>query len=157
MAMHDPLNKMVMEEIGLTIDKNKVVIDQDTRQPIIIKDKVMKYSSKNIVPVRRDEQVFDPAANKSQMAFAFDYFVSKLESEGEPVDMYYDIHDGSAMEVKKNGEVLQTEDYNNDQLRYIDMMRRLNGSSPEDIKSMDDKTKKSQVKRKKKPKVDFNK
>ena len=33
MAMHDPLNKMVMEEIGLTINKDKVVIDQDTRQP----------------------------------------------------------------------------------------------------------------------------
>ena len=157
MAMHDPLNKMVMEEIGLTINRDKVVIDQDTRQPLIIKDKMMKYSSKNIVPVRKDEQVFDPATNKGQMAFAFDYFMNKLELEGEPIDMYYDIHDGSAMEVKKDGRVLQTNDYNKEQLRYIDMMRQLNGSSADDIKSMDDKTKKNPTRRKKKPKVDFNK
>lgn len=157
MAMHDPLNKMVMEEIGLTINRDKVVIDQDTRQPLIIKDKMMKYSSKNIVPVRKDEQVFDPATNKGQMAFAFDYFMNKLEAEGEPIDMYYDIHDGSAMEVKKDGRILQTSDYNKEQLRYIDMMRQLNGSSADDIKSMDDKVKKNPTRRKKKPKIDFNK
>ena len=157
MAMHDPINKMVMEEIGLTIDNNKVVIDQDTRQPIMIKEKLMKYSSKVAVPVRKEEQIFDPASNKGQMAMLFDYFINKLEAEGESTDMYYDIHNGSAMEVRKDGGVLQTEDYNNEQLRYIDMMRQLNGSSPEDLKGIDDKTKKKSTRQKRKPKVDFNK
>ena len=40
MSMMNPVNQIIMEEIGLTIDQNYRVIDQDSRQPIIINDKV---------------------------------------------------------------------------------------------------------------------
>ena len=43
MSMMNPVNQIIMEEIGLTIDQNYRVIDKDYRQPIIINDKVLKY------------------------------------------------------------------------------------------------------------------
>lgn len=156
MAMKDPINKLIMQEIGLTTNIEKEVIDEETRLPIVIKDKVLKYSSSVCVPIKKNEMIFDPANNRGQMSILFDYFVNKLETEGTEVDMYYDINDGSAMEVKIQGQTIRTNEYNNDQLRYLDMMRRLNQSDPSDIRDLDDKRKKKQLKSKK-SKVNFNK
>lgn len=152
MAMMNPINALVMQEVGLTT-KNNVVIDEETRAPIIIKDKQLKYSSQHCVPVKRQECIFDPADNKVQMSQIFDYFILKLRSEGHDTDMYYDIHNGSALEVRIDGERLQTSDYNNEQLKFVDMMMQLNGSSPNDVKSLDDKKKSTKISRK--PKLDF--
>lgn len=155
MAMLDPINKVIMQEIGLTIDSSFRVIDQDTRQPIMVNDKVLKYSSNHAVPVRNQEQLFDPIQQRNQMNVLFDYFIGKMESEGTPVDLYYDIHDGSAMEVKSSENTLVSADYNIEQLKYVDIMMQLNGSSADDVKKHDAKNKPVRTTRSKKAKVDF--
>ena len=35
--MNDPINKMMMEEIGLTVDSQSRVMDQDTREYLSLK------------------------------------------------------------------------------------------------------------------------
>lgn len=156
MSMHNPVNKMLLDEIGLTVDANHRVIDQDTRQPVIIKDRYLKYSAYNSVPVHgRQEQVFDPCSNRGQMGFLFEYYVAKLDSEGEPIDMYYETQNGEAIEVKREGECLESGIYNNETLKFVDVIMQLNQSSSiEELHKYDSK-KKPITGRKQREKVNF--
>lgn len=157
--MQNPLNRKLMTEVGLTTDKNSRVIDDENREPLIIKDNYLKYSSQYSVTVKNNEQPFDPMSNKYQMAVVFDHFLGKITEEDIPVTMYNEINNGSAIEVVlDDGKVITTKDYNDDSLKYMDAIMQLNGSSEVDsLKDYDSKKPKSNNKRKEKPKVDFNK
>lgn len=157
--MQNPLNRKLMTEVGLTTDKNNRVIDDENREPLIIKDNYLKYSSQYSVTVKNNEQLFDPMSNKYQMSVVFDHFLGKISEEDTPVTMYNEINNGSAIEVVlDDGKVITTKDYNNDSLKYIDAIMQLNGSSEVDkLKDYDNKKSKTYNKRKEKPKVDFNK
>ena len=156
MSMMNPVNQIIMEEIGLTIDQNYRVIDQDSRQPIMINDKVLKYSQYHCVPVRNQEQLFDPMSQYKQMSILFDYFIDKIgATEGISVDLYYDIHNGTALEAKNSERTITTNDYNSEPLKYVDMMMQLNGSSTSELTGYDIPEKKTNTR--KKAKVDFSK
>lgn len=153
----NPINKIVMEEVGLTTSDNNVVIDEESRAPVLYKGETMKYSAYRCVPVRQGEQAFDPATNQGQMAMIFEYFISKLaEDEFDPVetDIYYSVDDGSSLEIKQDGRFIKTDKYNNEQLKYVDAMRQMNNSPTDDIKKYDSKNK---PRSSKKSKVDFTK
>lgn len=157
--MQNPLNRKLMTEVGLTTDKNSRVIDDENREPLIIKDNYLKYSSQYSVTVKSNEQPFDPMSNKYQMAVVFDHFLGKINEEDIQVTMYNEINNGNAIEViLDDGKVITTKDYNDDSLKYMDAIMQLNGSSEVDsLKEYDSKKPKSNNKRKEKPKVDFNK
>lgn len=157
--MQNPLNRKLMTEVGLTTDKNSRVIDDENREPLIIKDNYLKYSSQYSVTVKSNEQPFDPMSNKYQMAVVFDHFLGKINEEDIQVTMYNEINNGNAIEVVlDDGKVITTKDYNDDSLKYMDAIMQLNGSSEVDsLKEYDSKKPKSNNKRKEKPKVDFNK
>lgn len=143
--------------MGFTIDDSFRVIDQDTRELITVDGRPLKFSSQHFVPVRNNEQVFDPVGQRKQMSIIFDYFISKLEEEGTQVDMYYDVGEqGDALEAKCGLETVTTISYNTDALKYVDMVMQLNGSDPSPIKKYDAKKKPSNNTRRK-PKVDFTK
>lgn len=154
--MQNPLNRTIMIEVGLTTNKDDVVIDEN-REPIICKDNYLKYSSQRSVPVKSNEQPFDPMSNKYQMGVVFDHFLGKLEEDDITVDMYREIHDGNAIEVVLNGgTTITTNDYNDESLKYVDAIMQLNGSS--EVNTLKKYDKKYKPKRRStKPKVDFNK
>lgn len=153
--MQDPLNKMIMQEIGLSVDKQNRVYDQDTRQPILFKDKNMKFSSQHNVALSGNDMVFDPANNKGLMSSLFDYYTQKLEDEeGVYVSGHFEesTEDGKmAVTLMMNNNQIKTNSYTNNSLSYLEAIKRLNGSQDTDLSEYDsDRKQKAPTKRKKK-------
>lgn len=143
--MHDPLNKMIMEEIGLTVDKQNRVYDQDTRQPILFKDKSMKYSSQHSVALSNNDMVFDPANNKGLMGSLFDYYTQKLEDEeGVYVAGHFEESDENgrvAVNMTVDDKQIKTNYYTNNSLSYLEAIKALNGSNDLDLTGYDSERK----------------
>ena len=144
--MKDPINKVIMEEIGLTVDSSNRVMDQDTRALLSYKDKNMKYSSQNSVTLTNKDIVFDPASNKAIMGSLFDHFLTKIEDEeGTYVSLHYEKKNekdnSTALVAIVDGEEITTDYYNNDSLKYVEMMRHLNESVDTDLHNMDSEAK----------------
>ena len=142
--MNDPINKMMMEEIGLTVDSQSRVMDQDTREYLSFKSRQMKFSSQNQVTIGNRDMVFDPASNKNVAANLLDYYANKLQEEGECyVSMYYEKQEDdnkTSLEAKvDNGKVHTTKPYYRDSLKYADMIMQLNGSENVDLSEYDQK------------------
>lgn len=149
--MQDYLNKIVMEEIGLGVDSYQKVIDQDSRDQLKFKDKNIKYSSQNSVVTTKNDIIFDPAENKNLMCSLFDHFTQKIESEeNKYVSMYYDISDntGYAIAAMVDGIRVTSDHYNNESLKYIDIIMKINGTEDVDLKKYDNLIIKNNKKRK---------
>ena len=141
--MDNPLNKIIMNEIGLTVDSQSRVMDQDTREHLQFRSKNMKYSSQNQVTLGNKDMVFDPASNKNVMSSLFDYYANKIQNEedGKYVSMYNEKVDGdkSSLEVRVDGETIISGQYHNDSLKYVDAIMRLNGNKNVDLSDYDKK------------------
>ena len=128
--MKDPVNKLIMDEIGLTVNNKNIIIDQDTRESITYKDKNMKFSSLNSVTLGHSEMIFDPGSNKNLMTSLFGYYADKIENEDEGyVSMYYEkpSSDGkNILEVKTDKGTLRSKSYNNESLLYLDVIQQIN-------------------------------
>jgi len=139
--MHNPLNKIIMYEIGLTVDNHQRVIDQDTREQLKFKDKNIKYSSQNSVVLTKNDIPFDPAETRNLMSSLFDHFARKVEEQDDIyISRYYDITDnekGTALEVIVDGKKITSDFYKNDSLRYLDVIMQINGSKKVDLKQYD--------------------
>lgn len=150
--MQDHINKIIMNEIGLGVDDHQKVIDQDTREILKFKDKNIKYSSQNSVVLTKNDILFDPFEAKNLMNCLFDHFTKKIEQEDSKyVARYYDLssEDGTALEAIVNGEKVTSDYYNNDSLKYLDVIMQLNGSDDINLKQYDteDNTKKKKGRR----------
>lgn len=145
--MRDPLNRIIMEDIGLTVNDNNKIMDQDTREELSYKGKSMRYSSQNSVVLTNQDMVFDPASNKALMGKLFDHYLNKIESEdGTYVGIYYEEIDPETQQsslvakVQFEGESetqIRTNSYNNDSLKYAEMIKKLNRSDDTDLSEYD--------------------
>ena len=167
--MRDPLNRIIMEDIGLTVDSNNKIMDQDTRQELKYKEKNMRYSSNNSVVLTQSDMIFDPAANKALMGSLFTHYLNKVEEEdGTYVPVYYEVRNQEGqtglvakvhMEGSSEEESLETGFYNNDSLKYAEMIKKINGSSDTDLSEYDSEPKQDMTnqtkKQKKKRLIDF--
>lgn len=128
--MRHPLNRILMEEIGLSVDKKNCIIDQDTREPMLYGGKSLKYSSKYEIPITNADIKFDPAYNKNLMVNLFKYFLSKIEAEDEIyVKTYSEVpkEDGtSALCLDLDDKRYMTKFYRNPTFKYIEMIQVLN-------------------------------
>lgn len=149
--MHDPINKIIMQEIGLGVDNHQKVIDQDTRETLKFKDKNIKYSSQNNVVLTKNDMPFDPFQTRNLMNSLFDHFTEKANDEdGIYVSMYYDIpgEKGTALEAVVNGEKIKSNYYENDALRYLDVIMKINGSDTSGLMQYDAKPEVKEIKKK---------
>lgn len=140
--MNDPMNKIIMTEIGLTVDDQSRVMDQDTREYLRFNSKNLKYSSQNQVTLGNKDMQFDPVSNRAVMGNLFDYYANKLSEEGEAyVSMYSErIHDDkTSLEVKVDDKVITTKPYYNDSLKFVDAIQQLNGATDVDLSEYDKK------------------
>ena len=137
--MYDAINKIIMDEIGLTVDNYAMVIDQDSREYLKFKDKNIKYSSRNCIPISTNDIAFDPGSNRNMMSCLFEHFTRKIEEEGTYVSIFYERIEGykSRLEARVNGEVVSSSLYSNASLKYVDMIMRLNGSTVIDLTPYD--------------------
>lgn len=159
--MKDPLNKVIMEDIGLTVDSNNRVMDQDTREYLSYRDKNMKFSSQNSVTLTNQDIIFDPITDKAVMGSLFNHYLGKIEEEdGVYVALHYEqrSEDGksTALVAKVDNQEITTDYYKNDSLKYVEMIKRLNGDSDYNMKDYDKSYKKdNSVISNKKRKADF--
>lgn len=138
--MHDPINKIIMREIGLGVDNSQKVIDQDTREILNFKEKNIKYSSQGDINITKNDILFDPTETKNLINSLFNHFTKKIESEeGTYVSLYYDIPSpkGIALEAVVDGEKLTSAFYKNDTLRYLDIIMQINGADKSGLKQLD--------------------
>lgn len=142
------VNKMIMEEIGLEIDSNNRIIDQDTGAAIAIKGMPV------IAPgcYSRGGMEFDPYNNRKLMQGLFGYFLDKVSDESDvDVRTYYDVEDGNNKGhlecVMSDDTKLVSKSYNRDALKCIDIMSQLNGGSAPNLDKYDTMKRKESVKR----------
>ena len=133
----------IFRTIGLDVDNSNKVIDQDTCRPIEFKGKSIKYTSdpnRNLLLAKNDI-LFDPINNSKLMSNLFSYYLTKLEeNEGVTFNSYY-IKNGNegrtALEVKNEDQKITSKFYNNDSMKYIDIILKLSGESDIDLSEYD--------------------
>ena len=84
MRVYDTISEMYYDlfmEIGLGIDKNQYLYDQDTMSPIVFGEKYIKASINNepLYPGRNDI-VFAPAENYALISTLFGYYLDKAQN-----------------------------------------------------------------------------
>lgn len=155
--MRDPINRIIMEDVGLTVDKNNRIFDQDTRGYLRYNDKDMRYSSQNSVTLTNNDIIFDPGSNKMLMGHVFNYYLGKVQEEdGTYVSMHYEKtkEDGSsALTAKIDGKEYTTNYYNNESLKYAEMIKIINQSADTDLSQYDSETVKRDLEKPKKKSV----
>lgn len=133
----EDFNNKVMQEIGLEVDSNGNVIDQDSRNLIQFKSKNIKCTN-----IGRDDIPFNPLENASLMSKLFSYYVDKLDKEdGRYVSVYYpnarDKGEKGYIELKEGTNVIKSGTYYNDSIKYAELMITLNGNTKVDFSELD--------------------
>ena len=147
--MHDDLNVVVLQSVGLTVNEQQKIVDQDTRELLQYKGKNMRFSSTNSVPITKQDIVFDPSDNKGQMMALFEHFTHKIEDEdGTYIKMSCEIQDGdkTALTYEVDGQRVTTNPYYKESLKYVEAIERLNGC--EDVSYLQQYDKKKEVPKK---------
>jgi hypothetical protein len=92
--VYDSLGELYYDlftEIGLAIGPDQYLYDQDTRQPLVFKEKYIKASitGEPVYPGRNDI-VFDPAGNYALISTLFGYYLDKAirSEDGDMVGGY---------------------------------------------------------------------
>ena len=131
----------LFSEIGLAINSEQHLYDQDTMSPILFKEKYIKATiDNNPIYAGRNEIVFDPAANYSLMSHLFGYYLDKAQNTDDGdilkgyIAHYVDDNpekDKQMVAVKTVGRgIIGSEFYYNIYLAYIDCIFRISGYVP---------------------------
>ena len=130
--MHDDLNRIIVQGIGLTVNSQQKIVDQDTGEQLRYKDKNLRYSSNNSVMLTKQDAIFDPAENRGQMVALFNHYSKKLEEEDNVyIKMSYEVQqedNKSSLVVEMDGQKIETGSYYNDSLKYVEAIERMNGT-----------------------------
>lgn len=132
--MQKELTSRLMQEIGLDVDNKNHIIDQDTGNLIQYNGKNLKYTEES-QSILRSEMEFNPIENPKLMSHLFSYYTNKIhEEDGRYVNIYYSVQDNpntkkGAIELKEEKEniSMKSASYNNDSLKYMDLILQLNG------------------------------
>lgn len=125
----------LMTEIGLEIDSEMRVVDQDDGNVIMFKGKSLKVSLNEYKQpfIGRNDILFDPITNFKVMSNLFSYFIHKTSiTEGRYFNIFYPVNlaDGRTyIEIKEDNQVIRSGSYNNPCIAYIDLVFRINGEA----------------------------
>ncbi len=129
------LNSIVLREIGLDLDHQYNIVDQDTGVQLQINGKLIKYYfGSEISPDSNinGDKIFDAVRDSYLMNFLVAYYIEKVKEEYPELYIYsyHSINDKhsprTALEFKGNLNV-RTRFYYNDCLKYIEGLYRLTG------------------------------
>lgn len=127
-ALEEAFKAEVLQQLGLEIDINGYIIEQDSEMKLYVKGKPITNISS------RYSLGFDPLSNGHLMSFLFSYYLSKLQSEEDRyITMFYssskERNGKGYMAVQEQGELIKSRVYNNDSIKYLDLLYQLNGLS----------------------------
>lgn len=140
------VNKLIVE-IGLDIDTDNNIVDQDTQNSLVFNGKKLKY-----VPgdqkVNRNEIEFDPISNRKLMTNLLAYANNKQVEEGTaaPISIFYQLNSNqegkNKIELKdENNNVYVSNPYYNDNLKLMDILFQMNGEQNVDLSEYDERIK----------------
>lgn len=130
------LNSLVMREIGLELDRQYNVIDQDTGVQLQINGRLIKYyfgSEINPDSNVDGDKIFDAVKDSYLLNFLVAYYIEKLKFEDPSLYIYsfHSINDKfkprTALEFKGSINT-RTRFYYSDCLKFIEGLYKLNGS-----------------------------
>lgn len=135
------MNYDLFMEMGLGLDADKHLYDQDTMNPIMFKDKYIKAAiDPSPIYAGRNDILFDPANNYTLMNRLFGLYLDKAQNTddgdilGGYIAHYVDDNeerDKQCVGVKTHGRgVISSEYYYNVYLAYIDCIFRIAGYIP---------------------------
>lgn len=132
----------LMTEIGLEIDSDFRVVDQDDGNVITFKGKCLKVSLDRYREpfIGRNDILFDPITNSKIMSHLFSYFIHKTSvTEGRYFSIFYPVNlpnGATYIEIKEGENTLRSNPYMNPCIAYIDLVFRINGE-PYDLSMYD--------------------
>lgn len=130
--MINNLNYQLMCEIGLEVDQEMRVVDQDLGNVIMFKGKTLKANIGGLRQpfIGRNDILFDPVNNYKIMTTIFAYYVQKLTNmEGRYFNIFYPVQLQSGKtyaEIKEDMKVIRSGAYFNPCIAFIDLVFRLN-------------------------------
>lgn len=131
----------VLQEVGLEIDTNDRVIDQDNNSLVKFKGKTLKFNPDKKPLINRTEIEFNPLENPNIMNYMMSYYVKKLEEEeNRYIGMFFltDTEDNGRAQCKENGKLVSSDLFFNDSVKYADLISKLNGNTSVDFSKYDD-------------------
>lgn len=133
--MMNTLLYQLMTEIGLEVDSEMRVVDQDDGNVIMFKGKSLKVSLDQFRQpfIGRNDILFDPISNFKVMSNLFSYFIHKTSiTEGRYFSIFYTVplnNGRTYIEIKEDNEIIRSNAYINPCIAYIDLIFRINGEA----------------------------
>ena len=136
---YDALVNKLMQEIGLDVNDNNCIIDQDNGNLLQFNGKNLKYNTDRF---SKADVPFDPIQNVKLMSHLFSYFTGKLNDEdGRYINIYYPVDIPNSkkgvIELKENNNTIRSNPYYNDSLKYADLIFKLSGEENVDLNEYD--------------------
>lgn len=134
------LNKFVFDAIGLELDRQGNVVDQDTGIQLQLNGKFIKYYfGNNPQIIDSNDKIFDASKDSYLMNFLVSYYIEKIKLEGSSlyIHSYHPILDKrtntSCLELKgfvgQNIFQASTKFYKNDSIKFIEALYILSGET----------------------------
>lgn len=139
----DDLIYVLMNEIGLGIDAEHYVIDQDYGTRVFLNGKAIKAKLNGVEPMIRRNEVYFDIDNIKFIRYLFQYYIVKLQKfDNRYFSVFYPVNVNNgcgAIEIKNESEVYRSNIYHNECLRYIDLILKMSGgiNSNMDLKPLD--------------------
>ena len=127
------INNVLIQKIGLELDDQNHLIDQDTGQPLHFNGKIIKYNHTNINRLAKNEVEFDPLNNTSMANYLCGYYIEKMNAEEETdINIYSqsnkDRDTPGIVEARQNDMIIKSDTYVKDSLKYIDLINKIDNS-----------------------------
>lgn len=129
MNSKEGFNTLMLQEMGLEIDKRGNVVDQDTGTNLQFKGKAIKIGC-----TEKNEVEYNPIDNPNLMNALFNYYVDKVNREEDRyISVYYpsskDKTEKGSIELRVGNETIKSDNFYNDSIKYGDLVLKLNGSA----------------------------
>jgi len=125
------LTEKIMANIGLDIDNDFKIVDQDYGNTIMMDKKYLKCSYNIQEPIiGKDDILFNPIMNIKVMEFIFAYFLEKYQLLNQTYIMSYCQMNNTSKETAlyvRGTHNTVSYFYKSDTLKYIDIIFRLSG------------------------------
>ena len=130
----DDLEQKLMMEIGLSVDLEHTVTDQDFGTYLSLHGKYIKAKRNGIEPfVNRHSSIyFDPVRNVKFMRYLFQYYMTKIQKlDNRYFSVFFPTYNqetgAGCIDIKNETESYRSKYYYNEALRYIDIIFRISG------------------------------
>ena len=140
------LTELLIKEIGLEVNENGYIIDQDYDNELIINGKKLRYCFNNVLKINPVKEIeFNPLQNSKLMYKLFLYYLEKLNMyDDRYFPTFYSIPGKgnnygkfSMCAKENNGYIFESKYYYNECLRYLDLILTIGGYTDIDFSQYD--------------------